>query len=147
MVLKMYFLILLLCLSAACKVTEKESASSQVVEGTYVHTYSAEVIDPATGEIMGTRTVRDSIFIKKAGEKFEVSNQKWLDDDFDNEGWVRPESKEDQPIPPYIAEYDSSTKILVPDPKERKPVPLYIAGDFLYWGEEKALEYRRVDED
>jgi len=36
---------------------------------------------------------------------------------------------------------------LIPDPKEKKRVPLYIDGNRLYWGEAKALEYLRIDDD
>lgn len=145
MLLKVSALMLLLTFIAGCKVIEKESAYSPDVTGTYVHTYTAEVIDPKTGEVMGTRTVVDSILIKKAGKKFEVSNRKWMDNDYDNESWIPPESKADQAMPTYLVEYDSSSKKLSPDPKEKKRVPLFVAEDGLYWGEQKALEYKRVE--
>lgn len=147
MILKVSSMILLCSVITGCKVIEKESAYNEAVTGTYVHTYTADVMDPKTGEVMGTRTVMDTIFVKKAGENFEVSNRKWMDNDYDNEGWVLPESKADQAMSTYIVEYDSSKKKLIPDPKHKKGVPLYVAADGLYWGEQKALEYTRIRQD
>jgi hypothetical protein len=144
MIFKVSSLILLCSITTGCKVIEKESAHNEVVAGTYVHTYTADVLDPETGEVMGTRTVVDTIFIKQAGKKFEVSNRKWMDNDYDNEGWVLPESKADQAMSTYMVEFDSTQRKLVPDPKDKKSVALYVAAEGLYWGEQKALEYRRV---
>lgn len=130
-----------------CKTREKESTYSDIVSGTYVHTYTAEVIEPATGEVMGTRTVRDTLFISESGGKFEVSNRRWLFNDYDTAGWVTPESKADQAMPTYFVEYDRATKKLTPSPAEKKYPSLYVDGEKIYWGDEKALEYNRVDEE
>ena len=126
---------------------ENDTLSGEHVTGTYVHSYTADVMEIETGEVMGIRTVRDTIFIKKSGKKFEVSNRKWMDNDYDNVGWMLPDSKADQAMPTYLVEYDSLQRKLIPDPKEKKRVPLYVDGDRLYWGEAKALEYDRVDEE
>jgi hypothetical protein len=147
MMLKVSVLVLLMSVSSGCKVIENDSLSGEHVAGTYVHTYKADVLEVETGEVMGTRTVRDTIFIKKAGEKFEVSNRKWMDNDYDNEGWILPESKADQAMPTYFVKYDSVKRKLMPDPGEKKRIPLYVDGDRLYWGEAKALEYLRIDDD
>lgn len=144
---KVTILILFLSVGSGCKVIENDSLSGEDFIGTYVHSYTADVMEVETGEVMGTRTVRDTIFIKKAGKKFEVSNRKWMDNDYDNEGWKVPESKADQAMPTYLVEYDSVQRKLVPDPKEKGRVPFYVEGDRLYWGEAKALEYLRVDDD
>ncbi len=145
MVVKAFYLILLVVV-AGCKVVERDSLSAEEVEGIYVHTYTADVMELETGEVLGTRTVTDTIIIAKAGDRFEVSNRKWMDNDYDNEGWILPDSKADQAMPAYFVDYDSVNKKLVPDGKEKKQVPLYVAGDRLYWGEAKALEYERIDE-
>jgi len=104
-------------------------------------------MEVATGEVKGIRTVRDTIFIKKAGKKFEVSNRKWMDNDYDNIDWIQPESNADQAMPTYLVEFDTSEKKLIPDPKQKKGVPLYVTEEGLYWGEQKALEYKRIEED
>ena len=147
MVLKVSSLILLFSVAAGCKIIEKESAYSGLVTGTYVYTYTADVMEVGTGEVVGIRTVRDTIFIKEAGKKFEVSNRKWMDNDYDNVDWLQPESKADQAMPTYLVEFDTSEKKLIPDPKQKKGVPLYVTEDGLYWGEQKALEYQRIEED
>jgi hypothetical protein len=130
---------------ADCKTIENESSDSKTVVGTYVHTYTADVIDPETGEVMGSRTVKDTIFIREADENFEVSNHKWMDNDYDNESWILPESEADRAMPTYIVEYDTAAKKLIPS-DDKKRVPLYVAADRIYWGDEKALEYMRVSE-
>jgi hypothetical protein len=93
---------------------------------------------------MGARTVRDTIFINESGERYEVSNRKWVDNDYDSADWTLPESEADQAMPTYLAEYDPAKKKLTPAPLNKKCVPLYFADDKIYWGEEKALEYYRV---
>lgn len=138
--------LLLLIIVTDCKVVEKESLSDEDITGTYVYTYTADVMEVETGEVMGIRTVMDTIIIKKAGDQFEVSNRRWMDNDYDNVGWILPESEADQAMPTYFVEHDSVHKKLVPDKREKKGVPLYIVGDKLYWGEAKALEYERVDD-
>jgi hypothetical protein len=98
--------IIVLCF-VGCRATE-ENAHNADVAGTFVHTFSAEVIDPATGEVMGTRTVTDTIFIVDSGDKFEVSNRKWIDNDYDNEGWIAPQSAADEAMPTFLATYDTT---------------------------------------
>ena len=136
---------IVLCL-VGCRPTEKESTHSDNVTGAFLHTYSAEVIDPATGEVMGTRTVRDTIFIVDSGDKFEVSNRKWFDNDYDDEGWKAPQSEADKAMPTFLATYDTTQKKLVPTEKNKKHTTLYIGEDRIYWGDEKALEYERIAE-
>jgi hypothetical protein len=139
-------MILIFLFLIGCKSVEKEVASSEGVTGTYVHSYSAEVIDPTTGEVMGTRMVRDTIFIKESGDKFEVANRKWMDNDYDNDGWLIPESESDRGMPTYLAEFDTTRKRLHPVPKKDGRVDLYVDGDKIYWGEERALTFERVEE-
>ena len=140
-------LILIVCLSCiACASGGEDSADSEYVAGAYVHTYSADVIDPETGEVMGIRTVRDTIFRKAAGDTYEISNSKWLMNDYDNEGWVTEMSDADKPTPTYITKYDTAKQKLIPTPQTNKFPPLYLGDEKIYWGEEKALEYTKVDE-
>jgi len=145
MAIRVSYLLLLIILSD-CKVVEKESFSDEDITGTYVYTYTADVMEVETGEVMGIRTVMDTIIIKKAGDQLEVSNRRWMDNDYDNVGWILPDSEADQAMPTYFVEHDTVHNKLVPDKKEKKGVPLYVADDKLYWGEAKALEYERVDD-
>ena len=77
-------------------------------------TYSVDVIDAETGEVMGTRTVRDTIFIRREGDGFEVSNRKWLQNDYDGKGWVDSMQGEIEPMKTYKAEYNLKTGLLRP---------------------------------
>jgi hypothetical protein len=139
-------LILVVCLSGiACASGGEDSADSDYVAGAYVHAYTADVIDPETGEVMGTRTVRDTIFIKAVGDSYEIANRKWLMNDYDNEGWVTEMSDADKATPTYITKYDAAKKKLIPTQANKFP-PFYLGDDKIYWGEEKALEYTKVDE-
>jgi hypothetical protein len=139
-------LILVLYLGCiACASGGGDSTDSMKVAGAYVHTYSAEVIDPETGELMGNRTVADTIFITPSGENYEVSNHKWLMNDYDNGGWVTEMPEADKPMPTYITRYDEVKKKLIPTPTKNFP-PLYVEDDKIFWGEEKALEYTKVED-
>jgi hypothetical protein len=137
------FVLFLTCFS--CISCGTESTDSLGVEGAYTHTYTAEVIDPQTGEVVGSRTVRDTIFVKADGDVYEISNRKWLMNDYDNEGWVTEMPEADKPMPTYHSKYDAAKKKLIPADANKYP-PLYVDDDRIYWGEEKALEYTKVDE-
>ena len=138
---KVWPLSLALCV-LACAPKEREYPRVDDVPGAYLNTYSAEVIDPETGETMGERTVRDTIFIKREGDYFQVYNRKWLLNDYDNLGWV--DSLQGETIiKPYQAEYDMSTGLLSPLEKNRAQ-PLFLEDKKIYWGELRALEYKKV---
>ena len=51
-----------------CTSKERGDPRSEEVSGTYTNAYSAEVIDAETGDVIGTRIVRDTIFIKREGD-------------------------------------------------------------------------------
>ena len=128
---------------SACQSGGTQSAESEMLTGIYVHTYTADVIDPETGETMGIRTVADSIFIKVSGDKYEVSNHKWMLNDYENDGWTTRVPDADKPMTTYVAEFDETSKVLKAL-ADNKP-PLFVDDDKIYWGEAKALEYTKVD--
>ena len=41
--------------------------------------------------------------ISPIGDTFDVSNHRWANNDYDNEGWRSMEHAEDRPFPRYIA--------------------------------------------
>ena len=114
--------------------------------GTYVNVYSADVADPAEGEVIGNRTVRDSIFIKREGDYFQVSNRKWLLNDYDGKGWVDSLQGEREPMETYDAAYDLKTGLLSPL-IENSAAPLFLEDEKIYWGELRALEYIKVQDE
>lgn len=98
-------LIFLGLLLASCQ-TGNDSKEFDI-PGTYVREYSFKVIHPETGDEIGTRTIRDTIFIHTKDELlYEVSNSKWMLNDYDGEGWRSMEHAEDRPMPPYQARFD-----------------------------------------
>jgi len=127
----------------ACTSKETQYPPSDEVPGTYTNTYSMDVIDGKTGEVMGTRMVRDTIFIRPDGDGFEVSNRKWLQNDYDGNGWVDSMHGEIEPMKTYKAEYNLKTGLLRPLEENSSP-PLFLEGEKIYWGEVRALEYSKV---
>lgn len=127
----------------ACTSKEKRYPRLEEVPGTYTNSYSVEVVEAETGDVMGTRTVRDTIFIRPEGDEFEVSNRKWLQNDYDGNGWVDSMQGEIEPMKTYKAEYILKTGLLRPMEENSRP-PLFLEGEKIYWGEVRALEYSKV---
>src|SRR6187549_206504 len=82
---------------------EKKFPAPEDVPGVYVNTYQADVIDPADGGLIGTRTVRDSLVITTSADAFQISNRKWLQNDYDEKGWVDSMQGEINPMATYTA--------------------------------------------
>jgi hypothetical protein len=127
----------------ACTSKETRYPRSDEVPGTYTNAYSVDVIDGETGDVMGTRMVRDTIFIRREGDGFEVSNRKWLQNDYDGNGWVDSMQGEIEPMKTYKAEYNLKTGLLRPLEENSRP-PLFLDDEIIYWGEVRALEYSKV---
>ena len=143
MAFKIVFGVLLTISIIACSPKENKYPSADEVPGTYVNEYSADVIDPDEGQVIGSRTVRDTIFIKREGDYFQVSNRIWLQNDYDGKGWVDSLQGERKPMETYEGEYDLETGLLSPLIKNSAP-PLFLEDEKIYWGEVKALEYLKV---
>jgi hypothetical protein len=127
----------------ACTSKETGYPRSDEVPGTYTNTYSVNVIDAETGDVIGTREVRDTIFIRREGDGYEVSNRKWLQNDYDRNGWVDSMQGEIEPMKTYKAEYNLKTGLLRPVEENSRP-PLFLEDEKIYWGEVRALEYLKV---
>ena len=137
-------LIVLVSLSIfACTSKEARYPRPDEVPGAYTNTYSVDVIDAEVGDVMGSRTVRDTIFIKREGDGYEVSNRKWLQNDYDGKGWVDSMQGEIEPMKTYQAEYNLKTGLLRPLEENSRP-PLFLEDEKIYWGQVRALEYSKV---
>ena len=143
MALKIILPVLMILSVIACTPKESEYPKPDEVPGAYVNEYSADVADPDEGEVIGNRTVRDTIFIRREGDYFRVSNRKWLQNDYDGKGWVDSMQGEREPMETYDAAYDLKTGILNPL-IENTAAPLFIEDEKIYWGKLKALEYLKV---
>ena len=146
MAFKIIFPVLVSMSIVACSPKETEYPRDEQVPGIYINTYSVDVIDAKTGELMGSRTVRDTIFIKREDESYEVTNRKWLQNDYDGKGWVDSMQGEIEPMKTYLAEYDLKTGLLSPLEKKSRP-PLFLQDKKVYWGELRALEYLKVKDE
>jgi hypothetical protein len=95
-----------------CESQNKKQISDDVA-GTYVMEKTYEVRHEATGEPVGMATLRDTIFITKISDGYQVKNRKWKKNEFDEEGWVK---QEHDATPDYKAKFEESTQTLISDP-------------------------------
>jgi hypothetical protein len=66
--------------------SEKSNLSRNDVSGVYVREYAVDVTHPKTGNNIGIRKIRDTIFIEQADNNYLISNRKWRMNDYDQEG-------------------------------------------------------------
>jgi hypothetical protein len=90
----------------------KESASQDLVSGTYVREYSREILNQTSGNKLGMRTVRDTLYISSQGDRYQVKNVKWSMNDYDNDGWQDMKHSDSKPLPVFAATYDSKSRTL-----------------------------------
>jgi hypothetical protein len=92
-----------------------ESASKgDSISGTYVREYSSEILNELSGNKVGVRTVRDTIFISSTEAGYKIENAKWSMNDYDEEGWRNMEHSEVRPLEPFEATYNSEDGVLSP---------------------------------
>lgn len=96
-----------------CRNTENANSGDDSVSGTFVREYSREILDQLSGNRMGVRTVRDTIYITAVDGNFKVENSKWSLNDYDQEGWKNMEHGESGPLPTFVAKYDETSRSLV----------------------------------
>lgn len=96
----------------ACGNAERTSSGDDSIAGTYVREYSREILNQLSGNKMGMRTVRDTIYITSVGEDYRVRNAKWSMNDYDNDGWQNMEHGESGPLASFTAKYDESSRTL-----------------------------------
>ena len=77
------------------------------VSGVYVRQYSNEVTNPETNQRIGMRTISDTIFVRPLNDEIEVSNHKWMMNDYDKEGWRDMTHSDDRPKSTYSAIFDN----------------------------------------
>lgn len=110
-----------------------ERANHDSIAGTYVREYSSEVITQLTGEKVGVRTVRDTLYISAAGKQYKVENAMWRMNDYDNDGWQNMEEAKFGPFPPFIAIYDETSRTLnsrtAPDIVVSEDGKLFVLGE------------------
>lgn len=90
----------------------KESVSEDLVSGTYVREYSREILNQTSGNKLGMRTVRDTLYISAQGEGYQVKNVKWSMNDYDSDGWQNMMHSDTRPLAAFSAIYNAETRTL-----------------------------------
>lgn len=98
-------------LVTSCSSSESKSKEDNVA-GVYVREYSREILNQLSGNKVGMRTIRDTLYIREANTGYRISNSKWRMNDYDEEGWQNMEHGEAGPWPSFEATYDASRKSL-----------------------------------
>lgn len=115
------------------------------ISGIYVREYTFKVINLESGTEIGMRTIRDTIIIRSIKAAYEVSNNKWSLNDYDQDGWKNMEHAEDRPFPTYTATYESETGSLKAVGITGSTIYLNFELGQLYWTKDKP--YKRIDVD
>ena len=89
------------------------------------------------------RTIRDTIFIRSADVKYEVSNHKWGNNDYDMEGWKNMKHSEDRPLPVHEATFDPADNTLNSG-SAAPPMYLDLKEGRLYKSEKRVAPYYKV---
>lgn len=113
-----------------------DSGSSDEISGAYAKEYSIKVVNPEDGTEIGMRTIRDTILIRPLGNGYEVSNNKWRLNDYDQAGWQSMEHAEDRSMPTFQAIFNSRDRSLVSESMPHL---------FLVLGKEELIKDKRRD--
>jgi hypothetical protein len=113
------------------------------IKGAYVRAYSYEVKNMSTDQVVGIRSVRDTIFIREKENGFEVSNSKHRMNNYDQDGWIEITGTESMPT--FQATYDQLDNSLVP---VQNPfvAPVYFDSDndVMYKDKDRSHPYQKV---
>jgi hypothetical protein len=93
---KFIYSAVVILLTVSCS---KPSVKQEQISGVYVKELIFDVIHPLTDENLGKGRIRDTIFIAPKQDGFEVSNNKWRIDDFNDRGWKNLQHEMSQPMP------------------------------------------------
>lgn len=95
----------------SCGNTESSSGDDSIA-GTYVREYSREILNQLSGNKVGMRVIRDTLYITSTQDGYKVENAKWSMNDYDNGGWQDMNHSESKPLPSFTATYDSESRTL-----------------------------------
>lgn len=128
----------------SCGTNGDKVGSTSDASGIYVREYAIEINNPESGKKIGMRQVRDSIFIERGENGYQVSNRKWRMNDYDQEGWVSMSHADDRPLPTFFASYDDKSGALRPD-KSGLMQPIFIERGRLFKDRDKEQAYQKID--
>ena len=142
MITKLILIVVAGLVLTSCGSKENRTHSEQDITGTYVLEYSFAVKNQETGEEIGMRSVRDTIFIRAKQTGYEVANNKWRLNDYDKEGWQNMEHSDDRPLSTYNAVFDVTDNSL--NAQLMAPLYLILPDGILYKGKGREFPYRRI---
>lgn len=141
---KIIFVVVGSCGILSCTTSADSGRSDADVSGVYVREYAYEISNPETGKKLGMRRVRDSIFIERSDNGYQVSNRRWRMNDYDQEGWVNMAHSENRPLPTFFASYDEELKALAPE--GFNPIQqILIDEGRLFKDRDKEIAYQKVE--
>lgn len=144
MTLKRAFIFATALGTISCGTSSDNSIGTADATGTYVREYAIEITNPETGKKIGMRQVRDSIFIVRSNNGYQVSNRKWRMNDYDQEGWVSMAHAEDRPLPTFLASYDEHLGALTPESSSTMQ-PILIDEGRLFRDRGKNIAYKKIE--
>jgi hypothetical protein len=113
------------------------------IAGTYVREYSREILNQLSGNKVGMRTVRDTLYITEGAGEYKIKNSKWSMNDYDDNGWQNMKHGESGPLSPFTAKYDQSSRSLTSSNGEPN---LVISQDGkISIGNKSEITYARID--
>jgi hypothetical protein len=122
-----------------------ENASDDSVAGTYVREYSKEIMNQLSGNKVGMRTVRDTLYITEVGDAYQIKNAKWRMNDYDNDGWQNMEHGELGPWPSFEATYEDESKSLKSKSSGDIPALMIDESGKLSVGGKSEIAYNKID--
>ena len=144
MTLRMMLIFTGAAVMVSCGTNGDKVGSTSDASGVYVREYTIEISNPETGNKIGMRRVRDSIFVERGENGYQVLNRKWRLNDYDQEGWVSMAHAEDRPLPTFLASYDQQLGALrSEDPAGMQPI--FIEKDRLFKDGGKEIAYEKVE--
>ncbi len=141
-----YALLSLICFVFSFCGSQRERAPAGQIEGTYVAETSFNVSDVSSGTILGTGKIRDTIFVNRRQEGFEVVNRKWRMNTYDMDGWKNLDLSTDKPMATYAVTYEPKDSTLNSDPFGFMP-SLYVdlEAKKLFKGKDRSRGYVKVN--
>jgi hypothetical protein len=142
-------LILVLCVCGwfftSCSSSESKSKDATVA-GVYVREYSSEILNQLSGNKVGMRIIRDTLYIKQTDKGYRIENAKWQMNDYDDEGWENMEHSESAPLPSYDATYDKQSRTLTSEMSGALVPDLVLQDDGkLSVGSKSKIPYTKID--
>ena len=114
------------------------------VAGIYIREYSTEILNQLSGDKVGIRTFRDTLYITSAGGGYKIDNSKWSMNDYDSDGWKNMEHGESGPLPSFKASYDATSRTLEAEGNVAPPLVMAEDGK-LSVGKESQISYAKID--